>query len=51
MIEPRELVPLGHLGYFSDILRDKGEILKGFVRYPRGGGGGGGGGGVSKIIS
>ena len=28
MIEPRELVSLGHLGYFSNILRDKGEILK-----------------------
>ena len=36
MIEPRELVPLGHWGYFSDILTDKGDILKGLVRYPGG---------------
>ena len=44
MIEPREFVPLRHWGYFSDILTDKRDILKGLVRYPRGGGV------VSKII-
>ena len=36
MIEPREFVPLGNWGYFSDILTDKGDILKGFIRYPGG---------------
>ena len=36
MIEPREFVPLCHWGYFSDILTNKRDILKGLVRYSGG---------------
>ena len=36
MIKPGEFVPLRHWGYFSDILTDKRDILKGLVRCPGG---------------